>query len=346
MLNRVAFRDDRDYLENLTMSCFTTLEATMKEYIQANLDPSEQGTLAKRVHDLFRVQHSEMTELINKGELHAVEFEKQLVGFIKSIQDVMQSALGKVMSDDQTGVWVLLREIKNEIQTLRDKVVADATKAVSSAHVKGVAFEDEVFSIINNWAQNFQGQGANVVVEDVRAVTGPLGKQGDMLIRLLSGGECRICVEAKSQEIISTAKILDVCNAAKENRGADFIIYVASDQQNLPAEIGEWAQFDNRIITSTAGFNIALKIATCQLLLKKAKEQTGSIDVEKGLSLLQEIDDQMKKFGILLSCTRATAKNAQKAQETALSIREKIEAATEQLVSLLSSTSNVKKESI
>jgi hypothetical protein len=77
-------------------------------------------------------------------------------------------------------------------------------------------------------------------------------------------------------------------------------------------------------------------MASCQLLLKKAKEQTGLIDVERGLSLLQDIDDHMKRFGQLLASARATIKNAQKAQDVAITIRDGIELATEQLVGLLS----------
>jgi len=336
VLQRASLRKDHDYLEKLANESFGKLESTIREYIQKNLDPSEQGTLARRINDAFQAQHSQIKEIINKGDLHVSEFEKQMASFALSLQTSLQSALGKAMSDDQTGVSLLLREIKNEIQALRDKVVADATTAMTSSHIKGVSFEDEVFSVINAWAENLQGQNANVIVEDVRSLVGPLGKQGDMVIRLLSGVENRICVEAKSQESISTAKILEVCKAAAENRAADFTIYVASDQQNLPAEIGSWAQFDTRIITSMSGFKIALKMASCQLLLKKAKEQTGLIDVERGLSLLQDIDDHMKRFGQLLASARATIKNAQKAQDVAITIRDGIELATEQLVGLLS----------
>jgi hypothetical protein len=336
VLQRASLRGDHDYLEKLANESFGKLESTIREYIQKNLDPSEQGTLARRINDTFQSQHSQIKEIINKGDLHVSEFEKQMASFAQTIQATLQSALGKAMSDDQTGVSLLLREIKNEIQALRDKVVADATTAVTSSHVKGVSFEEEVFSVINLWAQNFQGQSANVIVEDVRSLVGPLGKQGDMVIRLLSGVENRICIEAKSQESISTAKILEVCKAAAENRHSDFTIYVASDEQNLPAEIGSWAQFDNRIITSMSGFKIALKMASCQLLLKKAKEQTGLIDIEKGLSLVQDIDDHMKRFGQLLASARATIKNAQKAQDVAIGIRDGIEEATEELANLLS----------
>jgi hypothetical protein len=293
--------------------------------------------LAKRIHETFQVQFSQVKETINKGEANVVDFQKQLSAFVESLQNTIQTSVGAAMSSDQTAVSILLREVKNEVRALRDAMVSKATENLTSPPAKGENYEDQIFRIINRWAEAFQGTTGNVVVEDVRSVTGPLGKQGDAVVRLITNGESRIAIEMKTQERMSASRILEVCRAGLENRNADVIIYVASDPANLPVEFGPWAQFsDNITITSTPGFEIALKIAASKLLLQKAQSGNTGIDVEKGLSLVQDIDSRLKKFGVLLTCTRATIKYAEKTQQTAIEIRNGIEDATEQLVALLS----------
>ena len=336
VLTRASSRSDFEHVEKLAAESFSRLEKTITDFIQRNLDPSEQGTLARRINDVFRVQQEQVKETLNKGDLHVENFQKQLTSFTQSIQVTLQSALSSAMSSDQTGISILLREVKTEVQALRDAVVSKDTEALTSPSAKGENYEDEIFRLINRWAEAFQNTVANIIVEDVRTVSGPLGKTGDAVVRLIASGESRICVEMKTQERMSANRILEVCRAAKENRAADMVIYVADDPANLPAEFGTWTQFDDVIITATAGFLIALKIAASKLLLHKAQSSNSGINVEKGLSLLQDIDSRSKKFGLLLACTRATIKNAEKAQHAAIEIRDGIEDATEQLVDLLS----------
>jgi hypothetical protein len=336
VLKRVSARIDYEHVEKLAGESFNRLERSITDYVQRNLDPSEQGTLARRIGDVFRVQQDQVKDMLNKGDLHVADFERKMAAFSQSLQTTLQATLANAMSSDGTGISMLLREVKTEVQTLRDAIVSKATEGLTSPPVKGENYEDEIFRLINKWAEAFQNTLANVIVEDVRSVTGSLGKQGDAVVRLIAGAESRICIEMKAQERMSANKIIEVCNAAKVNRNADVVIYVASDVANLPAEFGCWTQLEaDIIITATPGFEIALKIAASKLLLQKAQSHNTGIDVERGLSLLQDIDSQLKMFSVLLSCSRATVKNAQKAQQAALDIRDGIEEATEQLVHLL-----------
>jgi len=331
---------DYEHIEKLAGESFIRLERAVTEYIQRNLDPSEQGTLARRINDLFRIQQDQIKETITKGDLHVTKFQEQMAEFAQSLQGILQSTVTGAMSSDQSGISLLLREIKTEVQTLRDSIVSRTTQEMTSPPVKGACYEEEIFQLINKWAVSIQGTITNIIVEDVRTVSGPLGKKGDVVVRLIAGVESRICVEMKTQERISANRIIEVCKAAKENRSADMVIYVADDAANLPAEFGVWTQLDAIIITSTVGFEIALKIAASRLLLKQAKSQNTGIDVERALALLQDIDSQLKKFGVFLSCSRATIKNAEKAQAAAIDIRSGIEAAVEDLIQIL----NGKKE--
>jgi len=338
VLNRASSHTDVEHMEKLAGESFNRLEKVITDYIQRNLDPSEQGTLARRIADQFRTQQDQIRETIHRGDMHVNEFQKQMAVFAESLQGTLQSALTTAMSSDQTAIAVLLREVKGEVQVLRDAIVTRATENLTSPSVKGENFEDLIFGIINNWAGSVQNTVANVIVEDVRTVTGPRGKTGDAVIRLITAGESRVCVEMKSQEQISASKIIEVCKAAKENRNADLVIYVASDAAFLPAEFGNWMQYDDAIVTSTPGFEIAMRIAAARLLLQKAKTKNEEIDVERGLALLQNIDSELKKFNMLLTCCRATAKNAEKTQQTAIDIRNGIEEAAEELLNLLNGT--------
>jgi hypothetical protein len=340
VLQRVSSRSDNDYMAKLATDTFYKMEESVKGFIEKNLDPSLQGSLAKRIHETFLVQFSQVKETINKGEANVADFQKQLSAFVQSLQNTIQASVGTAMSSDQTAISILLREVKTEVQALRDAMVSKATENMTSPPVKGENYEEEILALINKWAGAFQNTVANVIVDDVRSVSGPLGKAGDAVVRLITNGESRICVEMKTQERISANRILEVCRAAKENRAADMVIYVADDPANLPAEFSSWTQFDDVIITSTAGFQIALRIAASKLLLQKAQSSSTGIDVERGLSLLQEIDSRLKKFGVLLSCTRATIKNSEKAQQMAIEIRDGIEDASEKLVALLSGQEN------
>ena len=343
VFQRVSSRSDNDYMAKLATDTFHKMEESVKEFIEKNLDPSLQGSLAKRIHETFMVQFSQVKETISKGEANVIDFQKQISEFVQALQNTIQSSVGTAMSSDQTAVSVLLREVKSEVQALRDAVVSKATENLVSPPIKGSNYEDEVFLLINKWAQAFQNTVATVLVEDCRTETSALGKQGDAVIRLIAGTESRICVEMKTQERISANKIIEVCKAAKANRNADIVIYVASDAANLPGEFGCYTQLDDLIITSTPAFEIALRIAASRLLLQKAQRQNSGINVEKGLGFLKDIDSQLRKFAVLLTSSRATIKNAEKTQQAAVEIRDGIEAATEQLIGLLSGKNNEEK---
>jgi hypothetical protein len=344
VLMRASSRSDFEHMERLANESFGRLEKTVTDFIRQNLDVSEQGTLARRISDIFRAQQDQIRETINKGDIHVTEFQKQVVTFAQSLQSTLQSTLAGVLSSDQTGLSILLRDVRSEVKNLRDAIVSKTTEGLTSPPVKGANYEDEIFQLINRWAEAIQGTVATVIVEDCRSATGPLGKQGDAVIRLIAGVESRVAVEMKTQERMSANRIIEVCRAAKENRHADMVVYVANDEENLPAEFGGWTQMDDIIITSTVGFEIALRIATGKLLLQKAQAENVGIDVEKGLALIQDIDSQLKKFNVLLTCTRATVKNAEKSHATAIEIRDGIDEATEQLVALLRGRNDKGKE--
>lgn len=351
VLKRAIFKDQFDYLDNLAMESFNTLEVCIKEFIDKNLDPSEQGTLARRISDTLQNQQTQIKELLTKGELNASEIEKKMATFTQSLQTSIQLSVGSALSSDQTGIAHLLRDVKTEIQSLRDALVSKAQKALSSVTVQGQLYEDEIMAILNKVAEGSQGLGVNVMVEDVRSISGNLGKQGDFIIRLLPIGdstnkiiEYRICIEAKTQQQLSSAKILEICREAAENRGADFVVFASSDQSNLPAEFGSWTQFQDKIITSTVGLPIALKLVISKLLLEKAESQKEDLDINRAIELVQECESHLKKFGVLMSTARQLIKGSNRIQETAGQIRDGTSKVLAELFGLLSSNDKSKED--
>ena len=334
-LRRVSSSLDIDFISKKAESAFTNLEKSITEFIRRNIDPDESQSLTKKIVEIFKIQNSQIRELLKEGDTNMSTLDGKIENFKQSLETALQSALGKVLTDS-SGIGLLLKQIQHELQSVRTSIVEKETRDIYSPNLKGANFEDENFSAIYSWGRAYQGtSGAGVVVEDTRTLTGFKGKQGDCVVHIQSPIDKKIVIEMKAQEKISTPKILEVLNESINNRGADMAIYVAPTVDFLPKELGSWAQFENKIICISNALDIALRYSALNLCVTEEAAERRDFDIERASRLLSEVQIQMRKFTTLISSARSTTKAAGKTECLIEVIREGIGRSLDKLSRLM-----------
>ncbi|WP_254821943.1 hypothetical protein [Haloglomus halophilum] len=220
----------------------------------------------------------------------------------------------------------LEQRLKNEIESIRDKIVEEETEADlrSRTYLKGGDFEDSVHDILNEIVRQTPNN-----VEFTGDTTGETGREvGDFVFNLADTDQ-KIAVEAKT-EYYPTQDIKDEMEAAIQNRDAAYGVFVTDTLENLPStKTGWFHEFPDQntvvvALSETAEDEIEpgyLRIAMSWARMRavQAHAEVGSdFDPEDLRAELNEIESDLDRFkAIRGQCTEI--KNSRERIETTLS---------------------------
>jgi hypothetical protein len=249
------------------------------------------------------------------------------------------SVIYKILNpdDETTPLGKFRKQLQQELDTDRDGtafnklkkdmddrfekvlIALGAAEAAEKEREKGTAkggdFENYVYETIDSIARDFED-----TVEFVGDDSGPLGKVGDILIRVnprdTGKVENNIVVEAKNASVTLSGKnsFLKELDSAKENRGAHYAIG-AIHESKVPLVVGSFRRYDGeKIICSVPveehplALEIAYKVARAELVLSTLREEV-KFDPSKFKDKVMEIQGQLDTIRAVKSTlTGATGK--------------------------------------
>ena len=229
------------------------------------------GELKRTLDDHFGEKGSVIYKILNPDDESTPlgKFRKQLQQELDADRD--GTAFNKLKKDMDDGFEKVL-------------IALGAAEAAEEEREKGTAkggdFEDYVYAVLDLIARDFED-----TVEFVGKDDGPLGKVGDVLVRInprdTGNVERNIVVEAKNASITLKGKksFLKELDRAKENRGSHYAIG-AVHESRVPEAIGSFRRYDGeKIICSIPedddplALEIAYKVARAELVLFIMREE-------------------------------------------------------------------------
>ena len=266
----------------------------------------EDGELKRTLDAHFGEQGSVIYKILNPDD------ESTPLGkFRKQLQQELDA--------DREGT--AFHKLKNAMDDGFEKVLIalGAAEAAEKEREKGTAkggdFENYVYETLDSMARDFED-----TVDFVGKDEGPLGKVGDVLIRInprdIGNVERNIVVEAKNTSITMSGKksFLKELDSAKENRGAHYAIG-AIHESKVPAAVGSFRRYDGaKIICSVPidgyplALEIAYKVARAELVLSILKEEV-KLDLSQLKEKIMKIQGQLDTMRAVKSAlTGATGK--------------------------------------
>lgn len=251
----------------------------------------EDGELKRSLEAHFGEQGSVIYKILNPDD------ESTPLGkFRKHLQQELDA--------DREGT--AFHKLKNAMEDgFKEVLIAlGAAEAAEEEREKGTAkggdFENYIYETLDLMAGDFED-----TVDFVGNDKGPLGKVGDVLIRVnprdMGGMECNIVVEAKNRSIALSGKnsFLKELDSAKKNRSAHYAIG-AVHESKVPAACGCFRRYDGeKIICSVLvdehplALEIAYKVARAELVLSILREKVKldpSQLTEKILAIQGQLD--------------------------------------------------------
>lgn len=200
-----------------------------------------------------------------------------------------------------------LNEIKQEIELIKkaDELQQEANKKSTQ---KGYVFEELVLGKLETIAAT-NGD----LVEDLTTTTGSTtsSKKGDFNYTVKSINKV-IAIEARDRETNSPpTKLIKELDKTKENRNADFTIYLTANENQLHKQVGIYQEYDtDKIVTHFGLLEVALKVAISRMMIEHDSiDEIDKAAVEKEIS---NIDSTLKSFSGLKSAATNIKKEAEK----------------------------------
>lgn len=285
------------------------LQETLEDHV------GENGTLEQRIEAAF-------------GDDGA--FAERLDEELGENGERIQSALN--IDNDDSPIYRLEQRLKDEIDSIREKVVEEEAEAElrSQTYLKGGDFEDTVQQVLEEIVRQTPNN-----VRFTGDTTGEMGRDvGDFVVDLADTGQ-NIVVEAKT-ESYSTQSIKDEMQEALQNRDADYGIFVTDTLENLPrTKTGWFHEFpdQNAVIVAmseTAEKDIEpgyLRIAFHWARMRAVQayaEMGDGFEPEELRSELTEIEEDIGRFKTVRGQCTEIRKSRERIEETLDDIEQSI----------------------
>lgn len=261
------------------------------------------------------------------------DFEDEVDGFLGEDGELLKEF---DPNEDGSPLKQLKTAVDERFDNLHDELLQEETEEElkEKTTLKGDDFEDQLEAIISPIV-NTTGDKLRATGEE----TGELGesKVGDFVIELANPNE-KVVIEAKNASNYSQPKIEEEMDEAIENRAAEYGIFIAKKQSQIPNKIGVFNEYnqDQLVITATEDgetirkdhLEIAIKWA--RMRITQMKESTGDdIDTEEAQTRIESAERTLKNFSqIKTSCTNIetqTDKIREKAEETREQLEKELE---------------------
>ncbi|WP_299262115.1 hypothetical protein [Halorientalis sp.] len=271
-----------------------TLQEALDEYV------GENGTLEERIEAAFD----------DDGP-----FVERLDKELGEDGERIQAAL----SDEDGPLHTVEQRLKDEIESVRDKLVEQETEEAvrSRTYLKGGDFEDSVEQILNDIVRQTPNN-----VEFTGNTTGKIGRDVGDFVATIAETNQRLVIEAKT-ESYSTQSIKDEVQEAMQNRDAAYGLFVTDSLENLPrTKTGWFHEFpdQNTVVVALSETNeddiesgylrIAFHWARMRAIQAYAEVDSG-FDPETLQVELNEIEEDIGRFQQI----RGECKEIQKSQD-------------------------------
>jgi hypothetical protein len=234
------------------------METKIKEVFNINDSSSPLGSLVKILSQYFDADTGTVADLLDP--------------------DNSNSPLHRLRSD--------LEAKMDEVNTSL-KVRSEVDKVVLTTPLKGGEFEElvesQLIQITNHYGDNVKYVGDN---------RGRRGKKGDFVI-YIGGDETRtIVIECKDSSDYTHRKVTEEIEAAMENRGAKFGIFLFNLERQIPRQMRPVRIANDAIITSFEGAGLYYAYRVARLVLESAnieKDEAIAVDtIQEQLIQIQE----------------------------------------------------------
>jgi hypothetical protein len=336
VIERLSSRRELDFLAEKTEILLNSTRQSVTDFISQNLDPTAAGSLSEKVLKIFEIQNNQIREMLCEGKTNVTAMAGQIDLFKKGIEQVLVDTLGKSLNSDQSGVGLLLNQIRQNLQNLSNNLLSAKIKAENNITEKGVLFESRCFSALFDYAKAYeQTSKQSVEIINTTSVVGLTGgKVGDAVARFCDFGQS-VVMEFKDEKGLTVPCIVEMSRASLENRAAQKSLFIVPDETYLPREIGFWGQYGDITVTTLTYFPLALKLAVCDLAANHMSTNKENLDVEQLLKEIKNIETTLKRFSSLTASTRQTVKSAEKSGALAEEIRDTIEKSVENLLDMI-----------
>ena len=209
---------------------------------------------------------------------------------------------------------IMQREIKEQIQDIRDLLVKKETKEEiwELTALKGADFEDACEDILENIVSDWLGGELDRTTNIEGVIKG--SRSGDFVMTLRDSAD-RIVIEVKDWKRVSLPKIQEELDKAMKNRQAKYAIFVSKYRESLPDKVGWFNEYKKNKLVCALGSREADTVfpgmlwVTCQwakLRLLEIQGRVEKFDAGKVSRYLEEVNTHLEKLqGIHAKCDTA-----------------------------------------
>ena len=226
-------------------------------------------------------------------------------------------------------VFKKLEEIKQEVKATKSAAEAEDL-IIQSTTKKGFAFEDILESALENMAATRGG-----IVKNLSTTSGDVtrSKKGDFSYTVNSIGK-KIIIEAKSKAMPALKNVLVDIKLTKENRSADYVIYLTEHEEQLHKQVGLFQEYDDdKLVTHYGLLEVALKVAVSRLMLENSEIEgidRGEVETE-----INTIIISIKSFRNIKTAANNIRKEAEKILSLSSDINDDISEAVTNLNTII-----------
>jgi hypothetical protein len=264
--------------------------------LQASVSDGDMGVTGKLKRSIQEV------DVFIKKHLDGTNTEGQVYKIGKLIEGVSEHLDQTVKNSVSESVRKEVEKINERITQLREAIAMKdgVDQIMDKASIKGVAFEEELFSRIAPIA---------AVLGDKCEMSGTkkeisASKKGDILYT--TGDGHLIVIECKDKAIAQKPS-LDYMKLAISDRGGKVGILVSKNPDLHAQQIGRWNAYDNIIICTADDIEMTLKVA--RIIIASEKVETKGVDATLIKNSVIKAELEMKKFVTV----RTTLTNMRKA---------------------------------
>ena len=263
----------------------------LSKKIDSSFDPDNRTSYISRLMEFvsdFQKNISDEFDLEIEGSI--TNKLKELINETLSKDGKLISAIDNKFSfDNPDSTLVLLQNnLFQKIDQLREEVIttksaAETEKGISEkTTIKGYDFENMLFENLEKFAKD-NGD----IVEDISLESGLIKgvKKGDFLYHVTRLNKS-IAIEAKSRKMVTVKSLLETLDSTKENRKADYVIYISETEAQLNRQVGIFQEYlPDKIVTHFQLWAVALKVAISRLMVEHSEvEGIDRIAVENELN--------------------------------------------------------------
>ncbi|KAA3613607.1 MAG: hypothetical protein D8M58_17145 [Calditrichaeota bacterium] len=307
----------------------------VKEKIQGSLDPDIKSSYLGQLIDFvdtFKGDIEKRFDVKQAGSL-THDLKKMLVDQFGKDGELLQSVEKRFSLDSSDSfasqVFKKLEDIKQEVKATKSAAEAEEL-IIQSTPKKGFAFED----VLENTLEDLAATRGDIV-ENLSTTAGDVtrSKKGDFNYTISSIGK-KIAIEAKSKAMPALKNVLVDIKLTKENRNADYVIYLTEHEDQLHKQVGLFQEYDDdKLITHFGLLEIALKVAVSRLILEN--NEIDGIDRSEVENEINAIINSIKSFRSIKTAANNIHKEADKILSQSTIINDEVSAAVANLNTII-----------